>query len=95
MNTILKLLRNRKRGIEMKKMLMKLACSFNTWLMKKHGVISAGTSCGAKEVHLTNEAFNKMFITYDRINRYTHNFDKLYVRENGVEYFTLEGDEDF
>jgi hypothetical protein len=79
----------------MKKMLMKLACSFNTWLMKKHGVISAGTSLGVKEVHLTNEAFFKMFITYDRINCYTHNFDKLYVCEDGVEYFTLVDDEDF
>lgn len=79
----------------MEKMLMKLACSFNTWLMKKHGVISAGTSLGVKEVHLTNEAFFKMFITYDRINCYTHSSDKLYVREDGVEYFTLEYGEDF
>ncbi len=79
----------------MEKMIMRFACSLNGWLMKKHGVISATTSCSVKEVHLTNEAFFKMFITYDRIDLYTHNFDKLYVREDGVEYFTLVDDEDF
>ncbi len=74
----------------MEKMIMRFACRFNSWLNKKYGVISANTYVAyGKEVHLKNDAFFKMFNNYERIENYTNDFEKVYVREDGVTYFAL------
>lgn len=71
------------------KLIMKFACIFNCWLKDKYGVIGAEDGYFGKEVHLTKEAFIKMFVTYDCVERYTDSCDKLFVHENGVTYFAL------
>ncbi len=74
----------------MNKMIMSLACSFNGWLNKKYGVISANDYyLFGKEVHLKPDAFFKMFKEYERIENYTESRAKVYTRKDGVTYFAL------
>lgn len=78
----------------MSKMIMSFACSFNAWLNKKYGVLSATTYLPyGKEVQLRADAFFKMFDEYECIANYTSDdtgtVDKLYTHVDGVTYFTL------
>ena len=73
----------------MKKAIINFACSFNDWMWKKHGVLSASVSMGKKEVHLKADAFFEMFDEYGCQKRYLPEYDKVYVREGDTLFFAL------
>jgi hypothetical protein len=74
--------------MDKEKRLMKKACAFNDNLYNIHGVISTGVFMGQKRVHLTNKKFFELFDEYEREEHDTA-YDKVYVIEDGTEYFAL------
>lgn len=82
----------------MNKMMMKLACSFNDWMYKKYGVLSAGKGFSNKNVHLKEETFFNMFENYERIENYSNCFgeyyDEVHVIDGDTRFFALVKSED-
>ena len=68
------------------KELLKTVCADAAALHEK-GVISVG-SCGNKKIHMTEEAFLKLFHDW-KVKEHDASFDRWYVTEDGFEFFCL------